>query len=140
MTDVLLYQTNDGGDITVTNGVAALSGGLETCVYLCLFGGNEDDDGSQDSPNNWWGNIGEIDPIRHYRSLTQYLLRSIPFSTGNLLRIKDAVVKDLSGFLSEGVASSVDVRVTIPGLNKIRISVTILNETFNFITVWQAEI
>ena len=43
--DVLLYHTPDGGEIEMVNGLVTMSGGLETMAYLCLFGGNEEDDG-----------------------------------------------------------------------------------------------
>ena len=49
--DVKLIQTNDDGDINIINGVTEMSGGLETTVYLALFGGNEDDNGIGDTPH-----------------------------------------------------------------------------------------
>ena len=48
--DVLLFQTNDEGDIESIDGVVTMSGGLETMFYLSIFGGNEDDDAT--SGNN----------------------------------------------------------------------------------------
>ena len=32
--DVRLFQTNDGGEITVENGLVEMSGGLETCAFV----------------------------------------------------------------------------------------------------------
>jgi len=55
--DVKLFQTTDDGDIYVVNGIVEMSGGLETSAYLSLFGGNEDDDGSDGSPFSWWANL-----------------------------------------------------------------------------------
>lgn len=143
MTDVLLYQTNDDGDITVTNGVMEMCGGLETYVYICLFGGNDDDDGSQDSTNNWWGNIDEIDPARWYRSEFQNLSRSIPLTTGNLKRLEDAAKRDLTGVISEGIGSAVEVSASMPGLNRLRLDVTITAEgketDFTYFMAWKVE-
>lgn len=141
--DVLLFQTNDDGDIIVENGITQMSSGLETAAYLSLFGGNEDDDGSENSTNQWWGNIGELESYK-LRSQTQYLLNVLPATSANLLRIENAAADDLAWMLSEGVASSISVSVSIPGLNKILIEGTIEadgNPTdFKFFENWKAAI
>lgn len=140
--DVLIYQTNDDGDITVENGLVAMSGGLETAAYLSLFGGNEQDDGRDDGPLQWWGNIGEL-PERQYRSETQYLLRSTPAIPANLRRIEEAAGRDLAWMTSVGVATSVGATATMPGLNKIRIAGAIeangAETPFEFIENWKAD-
>ena len=79
MSDVLLSQTADGGEITVANGQVALTGGLESAVYLSIFGGNDSDSGQESTaPKQWWGNLDEPDPAGRYRGQTQYLLRALP--------------------------------------------------------------
>lgn len=119
MTDVYLYQTTDGGEINVVNGVAELNGGLETSVYLSLFGGNEDDD-------TWWGNIDEPDPNKQQRSETQHLLQALVLSAANLKRVEDAAGRDLEWMVSSGAATSVSASASIPGLNKIKIAVNVV--------------
>lgn len=140
--DVALFQTNDDGNITVTNGVVEMSGGLETAAYLSLFGGNEDDDGRDDNPNDWWGNLDEGELDRQYHSETQNLLQSIPATTNNLLRIEDAANRDLSWFVDGKIASSITVSVTMPGLNRVSISIKIeangVESSFNFVENWKA--
>jgi phage gp46-like protein len=126
MTDVLLRQTNDGGEITVEAGLFLLSEGLETAAYLSLFGGNEQDPGDQDSREQWWGNIGELVPARTYRSETQYLLRSLPAVPSNLRRIEQAAARDLQWMLDVGVAKSVSVAARIPALNRVLVDVTVV--------------
>lgn len=139
--DVLLFQTNNDGDIIVTGGVVQMSGGLETAAYLSLFGGNEDDDGLSDNGLTYWGNIDELDPAMQYRSETQHLLQGIPATTGNLRRIEDAALRDLQWFLDKKIASSVSVIVTIPELNKIKITVEIeaqgVESSFEFVENWK---
>ena len=139
--DVFLHQTTDGGTINVVNGVVEMSGGLETSTYLSLFGGNEDDDGRDDNIFNWWGNLDEIELIKHYRSETQNLLQSLPATSGHLQRIDKAVNRDLQWMLDKGVASSIEVLTTIPALNVIKITVDIeaLGESssFEFIENWK---
>ena len=132
--DVKLFQTVDDGDITVTNGLIEMSGGLETAAYLSLFGGDEDG-------SNWWGNIDELDIAAQYHSETQELLRSIPSTSGNLIRIKDAVERDLAWFTDEKIASSISVVISIPALNRVKINVTIEAQgdesEFEFVENWK---
>ncbi len=140
--DVLLFQTNDNGDINVEAGIVEFSGRLGTSVYLSLFGGNEDDDGRAANDLTWWGNIDETEPDRKYRSETQNLLRSLPAVSRNLLRIQDAALRDLQWLLDQNVASSINVVATIPGINRVNIEIRIEavgEETqFEFTENWKA--
>jgi phage gp46-like protein len=126
MTDVLLRETDNGGDITVEAGLFLLSEGLETAVFLSLFGGNEQDPGEGASSEQWWGNIGEVEPARTYRSETQYLLRALPAIPANLLRIEQAAGRDLQWLLDEGAAKSVTAAARIPSLNRVVVDVGIV--------------
>ena len=146
--DVLLQQTEDGGEITFAQGLVEMIGGLETSVYLSLFGGNEDDDGRVGNPQTWWGNIQETDPDFRYISETQYLTKALPPSSANLRRIEDAATRDLQWLINKRVASSiivassVVVRVTIPRLNIMQIQVTIeangIESNFEFVENWKS--
>lgn len=142
MTDVLLFQTPDNGDICIEGGDVELSPGLETAAYLSLFGGNLADDGSQNNPNNWWGNSLETDPSFEYRSQTQYLLGTIPPTTKNLLRLESAVKNDLKWLEDVSAANSVSVSASLIGLNKVQIAIDIkaegLEAQFNFVENWRA--
>lgn len=120
MTDVHLFQTDDGGEIRSENGQVDTNDGLETAVYLSLFGGNESDSGLEaDDPRQWWGNVGETDPARHYRSQTQHLLRSIPATSENLRRVEDAARNDLAWLVE--IATRVGATASIPAVNQVRI-------------------
>lgn len=140
--DVLLFQTNDDGDVNIVNGVIDMTGGFETAAYMSLFGGNEDDDNRKDSSKAWWGNFNQVDPARREVSETQNLLRALPISSANLQRIEEAVNRDLQWFLDNNIASSIDVTVTLPALNTIGIEITIQangeESTFKFTENWRA--
>lgn len=139
MSDVLLFQTNDDGDMNITGGIVELSGGLQTCVYLSLFGGNEDDSGGSDLSKSWWANLNENNPARQYRSETQYLLQALPAIPANLRRIEDAARRDLAWLLSDKVATSVTVEATMPGVNQVRLQVGIgADQTVEFLANWNA--
>ena len=123
--DVLLCQTPDNGEVEIIDGIVTMDGGLDTAAYLSLFGGNYDDNSGFDTTLQWWGNIGESDQSRGYRSETQFLLHSIPATSFNLLRIEDAVKNDLNWLLTEKIATELQVSVSIPNLNKVNITVNI---------------
>ena len=140
--DVILFQSLDDGEITVEAGVVEMDGGLRTAGYLSLFGGNENDDGSENNSLEWWGNaIGE-EPEDRQVSRTQFLLRSIPATSGNLLRIEDAAKEDLQWLIDVEAASSITVVASIPGLNRVKLVVTIEAEgeesQFEFVENWKA--
>ncbi len=122
--DVLLFQTNDGGDINIENGKIKFTVGLETAVYLSLFGGNEDDNGIGNNLAQWWGNIGEP-TLNRYRSQLQNILRSIPLISGNLNRIKDAANNDLSWLIETGIAASISIELFIQNVNTLKITIDI---------------
>lgn len=140
--DVLVFQTNDDGEIEVINGIVTMTGGFESAAYLSLFGGNEDDAGGADKSKTWWANIDEVDPARKYVSETQNILQSLPATSGNLIKVEDAVKRDLQWFLDKNIASSIDVVVTIPQLNRLKIVVTITaigeESQFEFTENWRA--
>lgn len=126
MPDVRLFQTEDGGEIEVVGGQIELGDGLETAVYLSLFGGNDDDSGlAGDDSKQWWGNLGETEVARKYRSFTQYLLRALPLIPNNLRRIEDAAILDLQWMLEEKLASFVSATATMPARNTVKLELKI---------------
>jgi len=134
MSDVLLFQDTDGGEVRWTNGQAALEGGLSGAAYLSLFGGNEQDAGTTATERKqWWGNAGELDESRQYRSRLQHLLRSAPLSSGNLARFEEAAATDLEWMTGAvGLADVIQVDATIPGHNKVNIRIQIDGTSFAF--------
>jgi len=140
--DVILFQESDGGNINIVDGIVEMGGGLETAAYLSMFGGNEEDDGRAENNLTWWGNLDETVKSRQYRSETQYFLNTLVPITSNLLRIEDAVKRDLAWFLTEKIASSVEISVSMPALNTVKIIINIiaigLESRFEFVENWKA--
>ena len=129
MTDVLLRQSDDGGEITIEAGLVLMSEGLETAAYLSLFGGNEDDPADTDSSLQWWGNLLDVEPERRYRSETQFLVRSLPAVPFHLRRIEQAAARDLQWMIDAGVAQSVSIEATIPAVGRVALAVEIVTAT-----------
>jgi hypothetical protein len=140
--DVDLFQTVDDGDISVTGGITRMTGRLATAAYLAMFGGNEDDPGGGDTTYQWWGNIGETDPAKTYRSETQYLLRNMPNTSENRIKLEQAVLRDLEFFKDIDTASSIQVQTIVPQRNRIDITVDIQalgqRDTFRYVNNWEA--
>jgi phage gp46-like protein len=140
--DVHLFQTADDGDISVANGIVEMTGGLETAAYISIFGGNEDDDGSNESSQTWWANLNEVEQQYQFRSETQNILQALPATSGNLIKVTNAVKRDLNWFLTLNIASSVLVAVSMPALNTICIEVNVSangeEKQFQFTENWKA--
>lgn len=131
--DVSLFQTVDGGDIAINDGVVGMSSGLGTAVYLSMFGGNE-------SSNAWWGNSLNESIAHQYTSETGFLLKSAPATSNNLRRIEDAAARDLAWLITQEIATSVSVFATIPKINSVQITVNIdLDDPIEFIEKWNTE-
>lgn len=137
MTDVWLYHTDDGGEIEAVNGTVTMKNTPETAVYLCLFGGNAQDPGGADTTLQWWGNTIEADPLKRYRSKTQYLLRSLPAIPANLPRIRTAVEQDLDPLVVTEVLTDLEVAVSIPRLNTVRIAISSTMGEIVIVSPWE---
>jgi phage gp46-like protein len=127
MPDVRLYQKDgDGGEVDCVGGQLAMDDGLDTAVYLSLFGGNDDDSGLDgDKPRQWWANLDEPDEARRYRSELQALLRGMPLIPANLRRAEDAAAADLVWMTDSGLASFVSATASMPAVNTVAIQLKI---------------
>lgn len=124
MLDVLLFQTPDGGEITFVNGEPKGVVGPESAVFLSLFGGNEEDSGSDgDKPRMWWGSVEESDPAKRYRSELQHVLLGLPITPANLKRAEDAAGRDLAWMVETGYATFVSAVARMPALNTVTLDI-----------------
>lgn len=137
MSDVYHFQTTDGGEIELINGIFTLGQDLATALYYSMFGGNSDDPGESDTTKTWWPNLGETDPARQYRSKTQYLLQGIPATTSNLVRIKNAVEQDIQWAVDDGTLEDLVVSVAIPALNRVYIRIEATVGTLELVESWE---
>lgn len=140
--DVRLYDTVDGGEIDYQNGQAMLADGLETAAYLSLFGGNEDDSGAeQDDARQWWGNFSETEEASQLRSRTQHVIKSMPLTSGNLVKTEDAALADLDWMRNEFAADVVvSASIAAPRMLNLAVEIDVGDSAyvFTFSTPWNA--
>lgn len=137
--DVVLFQSLDGGEIEINNGLIEMNEGLQTSVYLSLFGGNDEDDkiSNQEFNKSWWGNYEE-EELNQIRSETQFLLKSLPATSSNLRKLEITVKRDLDWMIQSKLANNINVSASIPALNTIKLNIEINNESYEFIENWRS--
>ena len=125
--DVRLFNIQSGGEINFVNGQPEMMNGFDTAIFLCLFGGNVEDDGLSGNKKTWWANYNIDIPHEKYISRLQNLIRGLPLITGNLRRIEEAAKADLEGFIAAGVAEKILVTAAIPKLNFLELVAEIIS-------------
>lgn len=143
--DVKLIIEDNVGNIIIENGMVQMDGGLQGFVLLSLFGGNIADDGSSGTDlKTWWGNRLENDNDYKYVSRTQYILRNLPVSTNNILKLNEAIKLDLQAMISQKIATEINSEVVTVGLNRIKITINIVSqgkkEEFTYYVNWENDI
>lgn len=134
--DVLMFFVDDRGEIEEKNGFITMTGSFETMIHLCIFGGNEDDDGSESTEKEqWWGNEGEP-VINQYRSRFQYhCAHGAPLTSASVTTLAEAAREDLeSAFLVGEYADAVEIdEVELMSPKRVRVAGRILLDENNVI-------
>ena len=125
MSDIKLFQTNDDGEVTFQNGDLIQSTGIETAVYLSLFGGNIDDGGHDYITKEYWADLTENDSAYKYRSETQHILANNVLTTAELRRIEQAVKRDLQWLIDTNTAKSILAEASSPVIDKLKLDIFI---------------
>ncbi len=145
MSDPDLTIEGNGGELILNGGDLLVGNGLLTATVLSLWGGNLEDDGlpGSDSVQFWGNNIGQ-DPNESLRSETQRLLTSIPATSSNLLRVQDAIVRDLSWMIDEEIVKEYEIEIALTGVKRIGITInfTVNGETYElqFTREWTGQV
>lgn len=130
MIDFGLYETGNGGDISILKKDIETVSGLSNQVYIALFGGNIGYITRNDFQNqerlDFWGNnlLYKSKPKKQFNSLTEHFILNNPINSLFRTKLIDCVKKDLE-YLSAVFVTNVNVALDT---NKITIFVTILNK------------
>jgi hypothetical protein len=132
-TDLLLYETGNGGDLSILNNDLVMVEALCQQVYLALFGGNIEANTKPKYIENeerfdYWGNslVWKDKETRQFNSLTERAIKNNPISSSGRLAVLQAVNEDLS-YLTSLLTYSADVSIT--GVDSLAITVKFTSKT-----------
>lgn len=150
-----MIETLDGGDFVLIqtedeDGIfydIELEGGLFTSVYLSHFGGNVEasttgNEKQGELREDWFGNqLFKNEPVLQMNSSLERALNELEITSGNLLRISDYSVSDLSWMLEAAIASKVESEAFITGIDRVEVRDTIQqpSSNTNFNPSWDFE-
>lgn len=144
MINETIYEDGNGGQLYPLNNDIARTDGLATLAYLEMFSGNVEADTVKENNigelrKDWWGNDSNGNSNEWINSETERTLQNIELSSASIARIRQSVIKDLKDLEQFG---KIDVEVTLPGINKVQIEVTInepsKKESNTLILIWDA--
>jgi phage gp46-like protein len=108
--DLLLFDTPDGGDVDITDGLFSCTRAYDTAVFLSLFGGNKEDNGKVKNRKTWWGNtLRGVTENQKLVSRFQSVISGLPMTTKNILTAEDAARLDLGWMVGEKLADEIFV-------------------------------
>lgn len=121
--DVLIESTEDGGEITVEDGLVADCRGFDSAVYLSLFGGNREDSAGREK-ETWWGNL--IPGTQEDEKLVSEFgatIEGLALTSGNLVKAQKAAERDLDWLKS--VAGADELSVALSAENRSQVTMTV---------------
>lgn len=142
--DVLLFDAQDGAEISINNGLITMDKGFNSAVYLSLFGGDKDDTGEVVNNNTWWGNkIQNISENEKLVSRFQAFITSVPLITKNVKLAEHKVKQDLQWMIDDGIADSIEAEIQVVSRKDINLKILIAKfgeviEAGNYSLQWGA--
>lgn len=122
MTDIVIFESGNGGDISIKDGDVVTTDGLFNQPYLAHFGGNvgnsttgQEIEGEERF--DWWGNTF-LEEQNQMNSLLENTLNNVSLNSSGRLVLENDSKKDLE-FLSE--IANVTSDVLIIGVDKLQI-------------------
>ena len=119
--DIELYESGDGGELSILNGDVSLIETLYQTIYIALFGGMADG-------ADYWANnlLFATKKNKQYVSETEKLLNEVTLNSSGRLKIARAVENDLSFIKS---IANYEVNVLILSTNRIEIDILLSSGT-----------
>jgi phage gp46-like protein len=124
--DLLLTETEDGGDVLIDNGLFVCDRSFNTAVYLSLFGGNKEDNGKVKNNKTWWGNtLSGVSEHERLVSRFQNIISGLPMTTKNIQAAEAAASLDLKWIVDEGIAEKITITGRATARNRFSLNVDI---------------
>jgi phage gp46-like protein len=127
--DLLLYDTPDGGELAIENGLFVSDKQFSTSVYLSLFGGNKEDSGKVKNKEEWWGNLLDISESEKLKSRFQYIITGFPMTVKNIKEAETAAQLDLQWFVKEKIADEIFIYGKAVAKNQLSLTIEIMKDT-----------
>lgn len=131
--DVLIYESGDGGELSIMNDDLVFSELIYNQTYLALFGGNIAENTKRDylfteQRFDYWGNtlFHSETPTEQFNSNTERTIRNIALTSSGRAELIRAVEADLA-YLNDVLTFSVDV--VFFDKNKIKIMIKFESKT-----------
>ena len=138
--DIGIYENGSGGDLNLKNDDIETISGLTNQVYLALFGGNIEENTSNDlveleQRSDWWAN-SLLKAENQFNSNFERALRENPLNSGGLIALENAAKEDLK-YLKE--FGDIEINSEITGINKMVLFVNIIepnNQSTKLKFIW----
>lgn len=128
--DALLFETVDGGELAIENGLFVSDTRFSSAVYLSLLGGNQDDPGKVENNKTWWGN--RLDSVTKNEKLVsrfQAIITGLPMTVKNIREVETAAETDLQWFKDEKIADEITATIKCTGKHEFNLIIEILKDT-----------
>lgn len=124
--DLMIYENGSGGELNLLNEDLETIQGLTNQVYLALFGGNIEQDTSDDLNEldqrlDWWGNSLLVKE-NQFNSIFERTLKTTVLNSASIISLENAAKEDLK-FLEE--YTEIEIEAQITGVNKLDLYVTV---------------
>ena len=98
--DIMFFESGSGGNISLQNDDIQTISGLSNQVYLALFGGNLQQNTSEelavlDEKQDWWGN-SLLPTEQQFNSVFERTIRETPLTSGGIQTLVNAAKEDLN--------------------------------------------
>lgn len=114
--DLKVYQTNDGGEITVTFGEPEMEGGLFTSVFISLF--------ESDNSDHWMNEyLPEAEKIegRFYE-----FIKGVSKKPSNMNKAIEYANQDLAWMIKNNIADEINIDIESTDVKRITMKVEII--------------
>ncbi len=133
MVDLMIYESGNGGELSLKNGNLEITNAVFNQIYIAHFGGNiEAVTGgvgqSSDVNLDWWGN-SLLNTQHQMNSYLERALNENPLTSAGRVAIERAAKADVE-FLN---IAEIHTTASIIGTDKVKISHKVNQTTINFI-------
>ena len=118
MTDLLIYETGNGGDLALRGNDLVQVQGVENGPYLAMFGGG-----------SWWGNY--LIPAYPFGSQTEQAMNVQPLTSAGRIAIERAIKADLS-YLNNIAGTTWTVSTAVTAVNTLIVTININGQLYNY--------